>query len=99
MTIVRSWFVSCVVLLTGMLAASPGEVRAQAPIKIGLVQGLTGAELWAAEIRFLSQLPAKVESGDVLSVVAMGLILSFLATIYPAWRAARVDPVEALRYE
>ena len=63
------------------------------------LEGLTGAELWSAEIRFLSQLPAKVEAGDVLSVVAMGLVLSFLATVYPAWRAARLDPVEALRYE
>ena len=63
------------------------------------LESLTGAELWSAEIRFLSQLPAKVEAGDVLSVVAMGLVLSFLATIYPAWRAARLDPVEALRYE
>jgi lipoprotein-releasing system permease protein len=67
-------------------------------IRKGL-EGLTGAELWSAEIRFLSELPAKVEAGDVLSVVAMGLVLSFLATIYPAWRAARLDPVEALRYE
>jgi lipoprotein-releasing system permease protein len=63
------------------------------------LEALTGAELWSAEIRFLSQLPAKVEAGDVLSVVAMGLALSFLATVYPAWRAARLDPVEALRYE
>jgi lipoprotein-releasing system permease protein len=67
-------------------------------IRRGLEQ-LTGTELWSAEIRFLSQLPAKVEAGDVLSVVAMGLVLSFLATLYPAWRAARLDPVEALRYE
>lgn len=67
-------------------------------IRRGL-ESLLGAELWSAEIRFLSQLPAKVEAGDVLSVVAMGLVLSFLATIYPAWRAARLDPVEALRYE
>ena len=67
-------------------------------IRQGL-ERLIGAELWSAEIRFLSQLPAKVEAGDVLSVVAMGLVLSFLATIYPAWRAARLDPVEALRYE
>jgi lipoprotein-releasing system permease protein len=63
------------------------------------LEGLTGAELWSAEIRFLSQLPARVEPGDVISVVGMGLVLSFLATIYPAWRAASLDPVEALRYE
>ncbi len=63
------------------------------------IQGLTGAELFAAEIYFLSQLPSVVETGDVLSVVGMSLGLSFLATLYPAWRAARLDPVEALRYE
>ena len=63
------------------------------------VEAVTGAELWSPEIRFLSQLPARVEPGDVARVVAMGLVLSFLATIYPAWRAARLDPVEALRYE
>jgi lipoprotein-releasing system permease protein len=63
------------------------------------LEGLTGAELWSAEIRFLSRLPAEVNVDDVLRIVAMGLGLSFLATLYPAWRAARVDPVEALRYE
>ncbi len=63
------------------------------------LERLTGAELWAAEIRFLSQLPAKVEVGDVVSVVAMALVLAFLATILPSWRAARLDPVEALRRE
>lgn len=63
------------------------------------LESLIGTELWSAEIRFLTELPAKVESDDTLRVVLMGLGLSFLATIYPAWRAARLDPVEALRYE
>tara|TARA_B100000029_G_scaffold278867_2_gene273155 strand:+ start:498 stop:1742 length:1245 start_codon:yes stop_codon:yes gene_type:complete len=63
------------------------------------LEGLTGTELWAAEIRFLSHLPAKIDSGEVVMVVAMGLVLSMLATIYPSWRASRLDPVEALRYE
>ena len=63
------------------------------------LQNLTGTELFAAEIYFLSQLPSVVVAEDVVSVVAMSLGLSFLATLYPAWRAARLDPVEALRYE
>jgi lipoprotein-releasing system permease protein len=63
------------------------------------LQGLTGTDLFAAEIYFLSHLPARVEVADVASVVLMSLGLSLLATLYPSWRAARLDPVEALRYE
>ena len=63
------------------------------------IQGLTGTELFAAEIYFLSQLPAVVDTDEVIAVVLMGLGLSFLATLYPSWRAARIDPAKALRYE
>jgi lipoprotein-releasing system permease protein len=54
-------------------------------------------ELFNAEIYFLTQMPCKVDGGDVTATVLMALGLSFLATIYPSWRAARLDPVEALR--
>jgi len=63
------------------------------------IQGIVGRDLFAAEIYFLTQIPARVDSGEVVTVVLMALGLSFAATIYPAWRAANLDPVEALRYE
>ena len=65
----------------------------------GWLENLTGTELFAAEIYFLSNLPSKVDPMEVATVVAMSLALSLLATLYPSWRAARLDPVEALRYE
>ena len=61
------------------------------------LQSLTGTELFNAEIYFLTKLPAVVDPMEVAQVVGMGLGLSLLATIYPSWRAARLDPVEGLR--
>jgi lipoprotein-releasing system permease protein len=63
------------------------------------IEALSGAKLFSAEIAFLSQLPSRVEPGEVVAVVLMAIGLSFLATLYPSWRASRLDPVEALRYE
>ena len=64
----------------------------------GWLESLSGTDLFAAEIYFLSRLPSRVEAEDVLLVVGLSIALSLLATLYPAWRAARLDPIEALRY-
>jgi lipoprotein-releasing system permease protein len=60
---------------------------------------LTNTELFSPELYFLSRLPAEMDAGETAAVVVMALTLSLLATLYPSWRAARLDPVEALRYE
>ena len=60
---------------------------------------LAGRDLFSAEVYFLSQLPSKTYASDVILVVCLALGLSFLATLYPSWKASKTDPVEALRYE
>jgi lipoprotein-releasing system permease protein len=63
------------------------------------LQGMLHVDLFSAEIYFFTRIPARIDSSEVVAVVVMALALSFLATLYPSWRAARLDPVEALRYE
>lgn len=60
---------------------------------------ITGADLFPAQVYFLDKLPARIVWNDVVQVMTMSLLLSFLSTLYPAWRATHLDPVEALRYE
>jgi lipoprotein-releasing system permease protein len=63
------------------------------------LQDVLHVNLFSAEIYFFTRIPAHIEASEVASVVIMALLLSFLATLYPSWRAARLDPVEGLRYE
>jgi len=66
---------------------------------VRFIQWLTGQNLWDPSVRFLTELPAKTDPIEVTAIVLMALILSFLATLYPAWKAASTDPVQVLRYE
>jgi len=63
------------------------------------IQTVTGQNLWDPSVRFLTELPSKTDPFEVAAIVAMALVLSFLATLYPAWKAASTDPVQVLRYE
>ena len=63
------------------------------------IQWLSGVDPFNSEIYYLAQLPAKVDVRQTFYIVISALIISFLATLYPSWKAAKLDPVEALRYE
>lgn len=101
-TIMRVFFIT---------GASIGVVGTLAGLVLGIIVCLnaesirkfisyvTSTDLFSPELYYLSQLPAEIDTGEVVTVVTMALVLSVLATLYPSWRASTLDPVEALRYE
>ncbi len=66
---------------------------------VNFVQFVTGQNLWDPSIRYLTELPSKPDPVEIVVIAAMALVFSFLATLYPAWKAASTDPVQVLRYE
>ncbi|HVU30010.1 MAG TPA: lipoprotein-releasing ABC transporter permease subunit [Sphingomicrobium sp.] len=66
---------------------------------VDAIQAITGQNLWDPQVRFLTDLPSKTDPFEVTAIVLVALILSFLATLYPAYKAASTDPVQVLRYE
>ncbi len=66
---------------------------------VNAVQFLTGQNLWDPSIRFLTELPSRADPVEIVTISVMALVLSFLATLYPAYKAASTDPVQVLRYE
>jgi len=66
---------------------------------VDFVQYISGQNLWDPQIRFLAELPSKTNTFEVIGIVSIALLLTFLATLYPAFKAASTDPVQVLRYE
>jgi lipoprotein-releasing system permease protein len=64
-----------------------------------VVTSILGQELFSAEIYFLSKLPSNINLNEVMMVIFISIILTLLASIFPAWKASRISPAEALRYE
>jgi lipoprotein-releasing system permease protein len=66
---------------------------------VPFIERVFGVQFLDKSVYYISELPSQVQTGDVVLVATIALVLTLLATLYPSWRAARVNPAEALRYE
>ncbi|HRA81397.1 MAG TPA: lipoprotein-releasing ABC transporter permease subunit [Thauera sp.] len=87
--------------LVGLLAGVIGglTIAGNLDVVIPALEAVTGATLWNKEIYYINELPSKVLPADVIGIVSVSFVLTLLAALYPSWRASRVNPAEALRYE
>jgi lipoprotein-releasing system permease protein len=91
----------CVIGMLGVALGVAGGVTLTKNLDriVAVIEKLTGIEVMPADVYYISGLPTRLEWSDVGTIAVVGLVLCFLATLYPAWRAARIDPANALRYE
>lgn len=95
--VLQGSIIGVVGLLTGV--AGGLAIAGNLDVVIPALETVTGATLWNKEVYYIDELPSKVLTSDVVSIVSVSFVLTLLAAIYPSWRASRVNPAEALRYE
>lgn len=87
--------------VVGLLVGVAGGMLLAANLDVAIpaIEKLTGATLWNKEVYLISEIPSQVLASDVIKIVTLSFALTLVATLYPSWRASRVNPAEALRYE
>ncbi|MCK9258745.1 MAG: lipoprotein-releasing ABC transporter permease subunit [Azoarcus sp.] len=87
--------------LVGLVAGLLGglAIAHNLDVVIPALEAITGATLWNKEVYYINELPSKVLMSDVVSILTVSFTLTLLAALYPSWRASKVNPAEALRYE